>query len=332
MALRLRSPALIWGPAFILAATGATLRFLRPGHPALPAISATLLGLLTLRMGVMVLDWRRGHLPGTRILLPAVLVAEGLGLLVTPASALAGRIRLGTALVLEILLLGLALKVWKGTKGVPGAWPEERLALAFEAFVPPRAARLMALELVMLGSALRFLCGGFRDLAPTGLSHHRESALRSLLPALPLLIPADMLLIHALFPRMAPWMRWTLHGSTVYAVLWMFGFYATLKARPHQIVDGQLHLRLGLLKSVVVPRGQVRSAAPLPEFDDDWARHRHMKGVQKLVAAGAPVLELRLASPVAVRGLLGPGRPTDRLAVSMDDPAAFLASLESSCA
>jgi len=49
--------------------------------------------------------------------------------------------------------------------------------------------------------------------------------------------------------------------------------------------------------------------------------------VEKLVAKGSPLLELRLAEPVRVLSLLGPGRPTDRLVISVDDPPAFLAAL-----
>jgi hypothetical protein len=189
----------------------------------------------------------------------------------------------------------------------------------------------MALELVMLGSALRFLTGGFRDPAPAGFSHHRECALRAILPAIPLMIPGDFLFLHVLFKGLSPGLRWLLHGSTIYAVLWLVGFYATLKARPHQIREGRVDLHLGLMKSVSFPLGHLQSAEPLSDFDNDWARHAHMKGVQKLVAKGNTALELRLTEPVRVLGLVGPGRPTDQLAVSADDPAAFLAALGQPC-
>jgi hypothetical protein len=241
-------------------------------------------------------------------------------------------VRFGTAVVLEVLLLILAVRAWRLAQSLPGAWPEVRIAGAFEAFVPPRAAHLMALELVMLGSALRFLFGGFRTPAPAGFSHHREAALRSILPIVPLLIPGDFLLLKVVSSGLAPWLRWTLHGSTVYAVLWLVGFYATLKARPHQIHEGEVQLHLGLIKSCTFPASLVESAAPLPDFNDDWARHAYMKGMQKLVAKGNAVLELTLSEPVRVQGLLGPGRPTLRLAVSMDDPSAFIAALGRPCA
>ena len=298
-----------------------------PLDRALPWLLAALLGLVAWRTALLLQAWRRGAVPGTRLVLPGVVLAEGLGLTLTGASAWALRLRLGTALALELLLLGLAVKVWREAGRTPGGWPEDRLAAAFSAFVPPQVARLMALELVLLGSAFRFLAGGFRTPAPEGFSHHREAALRAFLPAVPLLIPGDVLLMKVLFADLAPWLRWALHGSTVYAVLWLVGWYATLKARPHQLREGWLHLRLGLLKSVSLPAAQVLSAAPLPDFPDDWARHAHLRGVPQLVAKGAPALELTLAEPVRVLGLLGPGRPTVRLVVSVDEPAAFRAAL-----
>jgi hypothetical protein len=307
------------------------LRLKNPDSPALPWLTAALLTLLALRVLALLLDWRRGRLPGTRILLPGLILVEGLGLLLTPASHLALRLRLGTALALEILLLILAGRAWRAARTLPGAWPEDRIAAAFEGFVPPRAARLMALELVMLGSAIHFLFGGFRSPAPTGFSHHREAALRAILPAIPLMIPGDFLLVKVISTGWAPWLRWLLHGSTVYAVLWLVGFYATLKARPHQVREGRVDLQLGLMKSVSFPLSHLRSAEPLSDFDNDWARHAHMKDMQKLVAKGNTTLELRLAEPVRVLGLVGRGRPTLRLAVSVDDPSTFLAALKQPC-
>jgi hypothetical protein len=327
MVTRFRPSALLWGLFLTLGGTALLLRLRAPGHRALPWLAAVLLGLLALRVGAMSLEWRRGRLPGTRLLLPAVLLAEGLGLTMGGAPRLAFAVKLATAVALELLFLALAIRALRRARSLQAEWPEERIAAAISAFVPPRAARLMALELVMLGSAVRFLLGGFREAAPQGFSHHCEATLRAILPAIPLMIPGDFLLMKAISTGLAPWLRWALHGSTVYAVLWLVGFYATLKARPHQLRDGRLELHLGLMKSVSIPVNHLLSASPLPQFDDDWARHAYMKGVQTIVAKGNTILELNLSEPVRVLGLLGPGRPTQRLAVSVDDPFAFLAAL-----
>lgn len=336
MARSISPSALLWGLFFALGGVALALRLWNPGYPLLIWVTSALLALLALQVAALVRDWRLGRVPGTRVLLPAVLLVEGLDLVLSSnsegASNLTLQLRMGTALALEILLLFLAVRAVREARSLPGTWPEDRIASAFEAFVPPRAARLMALELVMLGSAVRFLLGGFREAAPAGFSHHREAALRAILPAVPLMIPGDFLLMRAISSGLASWLRWLLHGSTVYAVLWLVGLYATLKARPHRIRDGQLELHLGLVKSVAFPVSHILSATPLPDFDDDWARHAYMKGMPKLVAKGNAVLELKLAEPVRVLGLLGPGRPTQRLAVSVDDPAAFLSALSQPCA
>jgi hypothetical protein len=333
MAQLLRPSALLWGLFVALGGAILVLRLRAPGQRALPWLTAALLSLLALRVGALSRDWLRGRLPGTRILVPAVLLAEGLGLILTSASHLALRLRLGTTLLLEFLLLVLAVRAWRAARTLPGAWPEDRIAAAFEAFVPPKAARLMALELVMLGSALRFLFGGFREPAPPGFSLHQETFLRAVLPVLPLLIPTDLLLVHTLSPRMSPWGRWLLHGLTIYSLLWMVGLYATLKARPHQVGAASVSLHMGLLGSLKLQRNQILSAAPLPEFEDDWARRDYLKGVRRFVRTGAPVVELRLSEAVAGRGLLGPdAQPCDRVAVSVDDPSAFLTALGRPCA
>jgi hypothetical protein len=330
--LPIRPSALLWGLFLALGGAALILRLRAPTHRALPLIAAALLVLLALRVATLLRDWLRERIPGTRLLLPAVILAEGLGLLLTRASHLALQLRLGTAMALEVLLLVLAVRAWRAARTLPGAWPEDRIAAAFEAFVPSRAARLMALELVMLGSALRFLGGGFREAAPAGFSLHQETFLRAFLPVLPLLLPADLFLVHALFPRMAPWLRWILHFATVYSVLWMVGLYATLRQRPHTVDESSVSLHMGVLGSLTLRRDQILAAAPLPEFDDDWAKHEHMKGMHKLLRTGAPAVELRLTEKVACTGPLGPGaHRSDRVAVSVDEPAAFLAALGRPC-
>ena len=58
-----------------------------------------------------------------------------------------------------------------------------------------------------------------------------------------------------------------------------------------------------------------------------------MKGMHKLLRTGAPVVELRLAEAITCTGLLGPGaKGRDRVAVSVDDPSAFIAALGCPCA
>ncbi|WP_306590013.1 hypothetical protein [Geothrix sp. 21YS21S-4] len=286
--------------------------------------------LAALRLPGLGRDWRAGRIPATRLLLPGVILVEGVGAALAPASRWVLPLKLGTALGLEVLLVGLAFRAWR--RAAPGTWPEERLASALEAFLPPRVARLVALEMTTLWGALRFLVGGFRAPAPAGFSLHRQAALGSLLPVLPLLLPGDVLLIRALLSGAPTWLRWTLHLSTAYAVLWLVGLYAAMKERPHQIRGEAVELRVGAGRSLRVRRDQISSATPFPDFEDDWTRRAHLRDLHRLITPGPPIVELRFREPVAGLGLLGPTRARWGAAVSVDEPAAFLAALGHPCA
>jgi len=148
----LRPSSLIWGTFLALSVAALALRLWSPGHPALPWLTAALLSLLALRVGTLLLDWQQGRIPGTRLLLPAVLLTEGLSLAMAGASRVAITVRFATAVALELLLLALALRALRQARTLQAEWPEARIAAVFAAFVPPRAARLMALDLVLLGT------------------------------------------------------------------------------------------------------------------------------------------------------------------------------------
>lgn len=326
--MRVRPASLLWLAFVGLGFAVLILRLRAPGHPALPGLTLTLLGLLALRIGAMTLAWRRGELPGTRLLLPGILLVEGLGLTLAGRAAAATSLKMGTAVALEVLFIVLALRALRQARAHPHAWPEETLAEAFSAFVPPRAARMIALEAVVLGSSFRFLFGGFRQPPPPGFSHHLESTLRAILPALPLMIPGDLLLVHTLMGRFPAWARGLVHGLDLYALAWLLGFYATLKARPHQVSAAGVDLHMGILGGLSFARSNLKSAVRLQEFEDRAALRAFARGAHRLVRPGTPLVELQLHEPVSALGLLGmPGPALPRVIVSVDDPQAFVAAL-----
>ena len=330
--MRLRPASLLWGAFLALGLAALGLQLRSPGHPAVPRLTLGLLALLALRLADLTRQWRRGELPGARLLLPGILLVEGLGLLQMGGRTGALPWKVATAVALEGLLLVLAVRALRRARAHPGARPEDTLAGAFTAFVPPVAARLMALELVVLGSGLRFLVGGWRRPAPSGFSLHRESTLRAFLPALPLMIPGDLLLVQVALGRAPTWARALLHGLDAYALLWLLGFYATLRARPHQVQGGRVDLHMGVFGALSLPRGHLAAACALPPFDDGAALRAHAQGAHRLVRPGTPLVELCFTRPIPALGLLGtPGQPRDRAVVSVDEPGAFLAALGAPC-
>jgi hypothetical protein len=180
---------------------------------------------------------------------------------------------------------------------------------------PSCVLRLAKLELTIVGSALRFLAGGWRRPLPAGFSYHRESGLRFVLALLPLLAVGDILLLElVILPHAQAWLRILLHALGAYGLLWLVGMYATARTRPHQLVGDQLVLHRAALKRLVVPVDQIVSIEPLPSFADDWKKRAYLKGAIRLDLAGPTILELRL-------------RDASRVVVAVDDPRAFTAAV-----
>lgn len=285
--------------------------------------------LVVLGIRILVMAWGAAHreLSWSRLLLPTIILLEGAGMWSADAAAL-WQVRLATVAALEIAFVLVAIRELRRTTEVAGP-VEARIAMAFGALLPPRFARLAAFELVILGSAIRFAIGGWRHQVPPGFTYHRESGLRSFLPLLPLLAIGDILLLElVILPHAATWLRLLVHGLALYGVLWMLGLYASLRARPHQLVDGRLTLHRGMLRRLTVPVGLIASIETLPDFPDDWAKRAYCKGAIRLDVAGPTILELRLHEAVRPIGVLGEGAASTRVLVALDDPTSFIAAIQ----
>jgi hypothetical protein len=145
-----------------------------------------------------------------------------------------------------------------------------------------------------------------------------------MLPILPLLGVGDILLLElVILPHAAMWLRVLLHVLALYGLVWIIGFYASLRARPHQLADGHLLLHRGILRRVDIPLAQIATVEPLPSFADDWKKRAYTKGAIRIDVAGPPVLELRLHEAVRPIGVLGEGAAATRVLVAVDDPTSF---------
>lgn len=294
-------------------------------HGLAPAALAAAVALLALRLLRGAALARAGRQPWPRLLLPALLLVEGGAGLLWPG-ARGSALKAATAGVLEVLLLALAWRAWRAGGSGSGGLPEVRLAEHLALFLPPAAARAAALELVLLGSAGALLAGRSR-LPGDGFSYHRESALGAFLPALPLLLPAELLLVEVLLRSTAPWLRWTIHGLDLYGLLWLLGFWHTVRTRPHRLAGDVLHLHTGLLSRLEVPRSALQGELPLPGGMAEGGREALLKGVPRLGLKGGPEVVLALDPPATPWGVLGAGPPAARVRVGVDDPAAFRAAL-----
>jgi hypothetical protein len=308
--LRLFAADLRWGP--------------RPAW--LVALGVSLV-LLAVRIAVLAAAARHGEMRWSRLLLPAIFLVEGLGIWWEGGGHVWQVARFATAIALELALVVLAIHhLWRAPHS--DELPEDRLARPLERLLPPRAARLIALELVVLGLALRFIVGGWRRPLPAGFTYHREAVLRMLLPVLPLMAAADVVLLElVILPHAARWLRIVVHVLAIYGVLWMIGLWASFRGRPHRIHAGRAMLHRGLLRHVEVSLDRIASIGVMPSFSDDWKLRAYRKGAIRIDISGPTILDLRLRAPVRPIGVLGRGPASDHLLVAVDDPTAFIAAL-----
>ncbi len=296
----------------------------------LHALGWVLLALLALRLALIAARASRGRLPWTRLLVPGVLLVEGAGLLLSHAPAPWRMAKLATGAVLEVGLLALMAHRFFRLAPEPGVLAEDHLAKPLTAFLPPRVARVLAKEAVLLGFAFRFVAGGWRRPDPPSFSYHRDSAFAAILPALPLLLLGDLLLLEVLLRHLRPGTRLLIHALDVYGVIWVLGLWASFRRRPHTVEGETIRLHKGLLAHLDLTKAQIASVGPLPAFDDDWTRLRFTRTAHDFRMPGSTPLLLELNTPVRAIGLLGPGRPKTRVLVSSDNPTALMAALSPS--
>ncbi len=297
------------------------------GLSALRWLAFAALWCLGLRLLMMAFEAGTKKLPWTRLLIPSVVLLEGIGLAwsggVSPGWQ---RLRLLTAALMELALLGFAIHIWRQRLHDSKLLPEDELTPPFSNFLPPVAARLAALELVVVGDALRFLIGGYRRLDPAGHTYTKRCVLRALLVALPVLLLADLVALEFLLQNW-PKLRWSVHLGDAYAVLWFTGLWASFRARPHQVSEHSVVLHHGILGRIELRRDQIVDITSPPTFKDDWARLADNRKVIQLQAPGPPLLDIQLSEPSRPVSFFGLGKPRSRVRIAVDDPEAFCRAL-----
>ena len=267
-----------------------------------------------------------GRLSWGRLVLPGLLLLEGLAALARPGPG-ALLVKGITLAMLELGLLLLAWRSWRSSREGVGNLPEARLAGRLQTFLGPTAARLVALELVVLGGAVQALAG--RSTAPGAgcFSYHRNSVLGSMLLALPVMAVGDLLLLDLLLRHAPPWVRWSVHGLDLYGLLWVLGLWQSMRNRPHRLTHDELWLHRGVLGHLRIPRSALGRLQEVPVFDAPEARRAFLGEAANLAVSGPPELVLDLREPLQPSGFFGPGAVRARVRFAVDDAEAFRRAL-----
>jgi hypothetical protein len=115
----------------------------------------------------------------------------------------------------------------------------------------------------------------------------------------------------------SPIAAWLATASSAYLLLWVIGDAQAIRLHPVAVSGATLHVRLGVRWRVAIPLAEIASVTEIRAVPD---------GAMNL-ALFEPTVLVTLRAPVVVRGLLGKQRRADRIALTIDDPKAFLAAV-----
>lgn len=247
----------------------------------------------------------RGREPWTRFVIPVVAAILTIEALATHALPLWS---FGVVGAIEAsIVTWVVVSTLRDTRG-RDAYPEERFARAFARVADPLVARFLAVETTVMGAALRFLGGGFRQPLPAGFGFTKTASSLPLLLAIP----------QAYWP-------WRVFDdfANIYAMVWGIGLYATFRTRPHRIIGNTLHLAFGVFRTAEIPLAHIAAAhVTRTNFDPKaWSRAHRTDGLSFAVD-GTPVVIFNLSVPLA-RAHRGETREIACVAVSCDDAFAL---------
>jgi hypothetical protein len=261
----------------------------------------------------------RKEAPAGHILLPAIIFIQLLRV------GIAGASRIGLfvcAAVFEICVLVFAVVLLRRAGArVAGSALEDHFERVFAQFLPERLAALVARDVVLLWEGLRWAARRFRPLPVSGFGYLEQSFIAVLPIAAPILCIAEEIVLGVLLRHQALWIRLSVVGLEIWAILYVFGIYATCQARPHQVTSQSVRLEQGIFGRCEFDPALMVEASPEPELA------RKDPGAVRLTLKGSPRVKVQLSQPVTVKRMLRGEQKFHTLVVSADDPTALCRAL-----
>lgn len=187
-----------------------------------------------------------------------------------------------------------------------------------------RGVRLIVLEVQLWTSLGTWLV---RRRRPDGqmFTYHKQSIFGVFLIAALFSSPVEILLFELLIPW--AWLRWVLLIVSLYSLIWIVGYYASLVVRPHRLEAEGVRLRYGALADGFIPYAAITAAAR--ERQKVPGKSRGLLVDAGASAAyfgmdGATNVVLRLDSPQPLRGFFTPTAPVATIYLAVDEPERFV--------
>jgi hypothetical protein len=179
--------------------------------------------------------------------------------------------------------------------------------------IPARVATILATELAVV---VLVVTGWFRRPRNPGFAM-RSTGWLLIAGVMGFLVIVETFAAHLALAMWSPVVAWVSTASSAYALLWLLGDAQAIRLYPVAIMGDTLRVTIGVRWRAAIPLSAIASVTE-----------------SRTVPAGAldlallePTVLVTLRAPVVVQGLLGRKRRGDRLALTIDDPKAFIAAV-----
>ncbi len=278
------------------------------------------------RLGWGALEVTARRLPWTRLVLPALIAIE-LALYLLGRASRGTMIKVLVAAELALVVATVVAVLVRRERASAARYWEDGVERTLTRFVPPVLARLLAVELAIVSSAVAAPFRRAPKLQANEFGYFQGSPVRWLPFLLLFSMPADLLLVNMLVPARYALARWILTGSGLYALLWVVGVGVTMRRRPHRVDADSVDLYRGLLRRAHVSPRAIEDVIVRPSVSS-LSELRSQGSAAWLASSRMPLIELHLSEPARVHRALGPaGPPTARLLIAVDQPDEFRAAL-----
>ena len=284
------------------------------------AIAAAFDVTVTAAIALYLIAVRGGHLPRWT-LGPTIAIGLVLARIVIVDPRI-GDAAIAAGIVLELAVLSLlvvrgrrAVRAWRLVRS-NGASRVDAIVHAFTSIgMPPRLASIAATEAALVASVVT----GWRRPAPRAdrFTVHRLNGWALYAGVLVVLSVIELVAVHIVLVLYAsPVAAWIVSGLTAYSILWILGDALALRHGGITVGKDALAVDIGVRWRGSIPRDSIVEAT----------RGTAPEGALRVAVLEANLV-LRLREPVTLQGLLGIRRTNTVIALSIDEPDAFLAAL-----
>jgi hypothetical protein len=194
--------------------------------------------------------------------------------------------------------------------------------------LPTSAARVVVLEF-QLWTSLFIWTFHLHRRNPRAFSYHKHSVLGIAIGIVLFCCPFEIAIFELLLPW--AWVRWVLLILSLYALIWILGFYASLAIRPHRIDENGVQLQFGFFADVFIP---LMNIAGFRLEKRQTPKKRRGLTIDTTQSTAYICMEFEsnvtidLFMPTFINGFISKTIDVKTIFISVDDPDGFLNEMQ----